>query len=215
MCGQRRWTAGEFETLLVRHPLLRHLVSRLAWGAYDAGGKLATLFRVAEDLSYAGVDDSAVQLPQDARIGIPHRLELADADAQAFAQLFADYEILQPFEQLGRATYRLDEATLDGSILPEWRDRKVSTGALLGLENRGWEREVGDGGCIDSFTKTLDGGQTVYLALEGEWFVGGPADPAVIHTITRCGLGGAPWRSLSPLLVSEIQRDLHQMNWTQ
>ncbi|WP_426336700.1 DUF4132 domain-containing protein [Pseudoduganella sp. R-31] len=215
MCKQRRWTVEEFETLLVRHPLLRHLVSRLAWGAYDAGGSLLILFRVAEDLSYAGVDDSAVQLPQDARIGIPHRLELADADAQAFAQLFADYDILQPFEQLGRATYRLDEATLDGSILPEWRDRKVSTGALLGLENRGWEREVGDGGCIGSFTKTLDGGQTVCLALEGEWFVGGPADPAAIHTITRCGLGGASWRSLSPLLVSEIQRDLHQMNWTQ
>ncbi len=214
MCSQRRWTVEEFETLLVRHPLLRHLVLRLAWGSYGADGKLATLFRVAEDLSYADAGDNALQLPQDAKIGIPHRLELADADAQALAQVFADYEILQPFEQLGRATYRLDEATLDGSLLPEWHDRKVSTGALLGLENRGWAREVGDGGCIDSFVKTLDGGQTIFLALESEWFVGGPADPAAIHTITRCGLDGAQWRSLSPLLVSEIQRDLYQINWT-
>ena len=215
MCSQRRWTVEEFETLLVRHPLLRHLVLRLVWGAYDASSQLVTLFRVAEDLSYADAGDNTLQLPQDARIGIPHRLELADADALAFAQLFADYEILQPFEQLGRAVYRLDEATLDGSTLPEWHERKVSTGALLGLENRGWNREVGDGGCIDSFIKTLDCGQTVFLALEGEWFVGERADPAAIHTIKRCGLNGAQWRSLSPLLVSEIQRDLHQMNWTQ
>lgn len=215
MCGQRRWTVEEFETLLVQHPLLRHLVLRLAWGSYDARGKLLTLFRVAEDLSYADVNDNALQLPQDAKIGIPHRLDLADADAQAFAQLFADYEILQPFEQLGRATYRLDEAALDGSTLPEWHERKVSTGALLGLESRGWQREVGDGGCIDSFVKTLDGGKTVFLALEGEWFVGERPDPTAIHTIRRCSLDGAQWRSLSPLLVSEIQRDLHQMNWMQ
>ncbi|MGW8389395.1 DUF4132 domain-containing protein [Pseudoduganella sp. HUAS MS19] len=214
MCSQRRWTVEEFESLLVRHPLLRHLVLRLAWGSYDANGKLAAPFRVAEDLCYADVEDSGLQLAPDAKIGIPHRLELADADALAFAQLFADYEILQPFEQLGRATYRLDEPTLDGSTLPEWQDRKVSTGALLGLENRGWEREVGDGGNIDSFVKTLDGGQTVFLSLEGEWFVGERADPAAIHTIRRCGLAGAQWRSLSPLLASEIQRDLYQMNWT-
>ncbi|WP_156409933.1 DUF4132 domain-containing protein [Duganella sp. Root198D2] len=214
MCGQRRWSAEEFETLLVRHPLLRHLVLRLVWGSYDASGKLLTLFRVAEDLSYADASDNALQLPLDAKLGIPHRLELADADAQAFAQLFADYEVLQPFEQLGRATYRLDEAALDGSTLPEWQDRRVSTGALLGLENRGWQREVGDGGCIDSFVKTLDGGKTVFITLEGEWFVGDRADPTAIHTITRCGLGGAQWRTLPPVLVSEIQRDLHQMYWT-
>ncbi len=214
MCGQRRWTMEEFENLLVRHPLLRHLVLRLAWGSYDADGKLATLFRVAEDLSYADVHDNALQLPPDARIGIVHRLELTDADAQAFAQLFADYEILQPFEQLGRATYRLDGATLDGSTLPEWQDRKITTGALLGLENRGWQREVGDGGCIDSFIKTLDGGQTVWLTLEGDWYVGAPADPSAIHTIKGCGASGVKWSALSPLLVSEIQRDLYQMNWT-
>jgi hypothetical protein len=215
MCGQRSWTKEEFETLLVRHPLLRHLVLRVVWASYGVDGKLATLFRVAEDLSYADVGDNALELPQDARIGLPHRLELTDDDAQAFAQLFADYEILQPFEQLGRAIYRLDEATLEGSTLPEWCDRKISTGALLGLENRGWKRDVGDGGNIDSFIKTLDGGQTISLALSGEWFVGERADPAAIHTITHCGLGGAQWRSLSPLQVSEIQRDLHLMNWSQ
>jgi len=215
MCFQRRWTVEEFETLLVRHPLLRHLVLRLGWGVYDAGGKLATLFRVAEDLSYADVADNTLQLLPDATVGIPHRLERADADALAFAQLFADYEILQPFEQLGRATYRLDEATLDGNTLPEWQDRKVSTGALLGLEHRGWEREVGDGGRIDSFVRTLAAGQTAFLTFEGEWFVGGPADPTAIHTITRCGIIGAKWSALPPLVVSEIQRDLYQMNWTQ
>jgi len=66
----------------------------------------------------------------------------------------------------------------------------------------------------DSSSNKFWSGQTIFLALESEWFVGGPADPAAIHTITHCGLDGAQWRSLSPLLVSEIQRDLYQMNWT-
>lgn len=215
MCEQRRWTLEEFEVLLVRHPLLRNLVLRLAWGNYDAGGRLITPFRVAEDLGYTDAGDNMVLLPEDASIGIPHRLELAEADVVAFGQLFADYELLQPFEQLSRTTYQIDEAALDGKTLPEWCDRIVTTGALLGLEGRGWTREQGESGSIGGFSKTLGGERTVTLCFYGEWYVYGQTDPASTNTITQCVLQGAVWRSLSPLIRSEIQRDLNQMNWTQ
>lgn len=215
MCEQRRWTLEEFEALLVRHPLLRNLALRLAWGNYDADGRFTTLFRVAEDLSYTDAGDNMVLLPDDASIGIPHRLELAEADVVAFGQLFADYELLQPFEQLSRTTYQIDEAALDGKTLPEWRDRIVTTGALLGLEGRGWTREQGESGSIGGFSKPLGGERTVTLRFYGEWYVYGQTDPASTNTITQCVLQGAVWRSLSPLIRSEIQRDLNQMNWTQ
>jgi len=215
MCGQRRWTLEEFEALLVRHPLLRNLTVRLVWGSYDAAGQLVTVFRVAEDLSYTDADDNTLLLPEEASIGIPHRLELSDADVMGFGQLFADYELLQPFDQLGRATYHLEEAALDGKTLPEWSDRIVTTGALLGLEGRGWTREEGESGSIAGFSKALGGERTVTLCFYGDWYVYGQTDPASTNTITRCVLTGADgWRSLSPLVVSEIQRDLYQMNWT-
>jgi predicted DNA-binding WGR domain protein len=40
MCARRRWSPDVFQRFLVEHPLVRHLVLRLAWGAYDATGAL-------------------------------------------------------------------------------------------------------------------------------------------------------------------------------
>ena len=40
MIAGRRWSVAEFESLLVRHPLMINLVRRLLWGVYDADRKL-------------------------------------------------------------------------------------------------------------------------------------------------------------------------------
>ena len=104
---QRRWSALEFRQFFVLHPLLRHLVRRLLWARWD--GPQPQCFRVAEDLSYADAHDALYLLPDEAQVGIVHPLELSPADAAAFGQLFADYEILQPFAQLGREIWRLSE----------------------------------------------------------------------------------------------------------
>ena len=58
----------------------------------------------------------------------------------AWSELFADYEILQPFPQLGRPVYRLNEEEAASSMLTRFENRVVPTGKILGLTNRGWER---------------------------------------------------------------------------
>ena len=74
------------------------------------------------------MDDDLLTLPDTAEIGLVHALELPAADAATFGQIFADYEILQPFAQIGREVYRLTDEeraatalTLTGAAGPGWR----------------------------------------------------------------------------------------------
>lgn len=142
MGNSRRWSGEEFRNFFVEHPLLTHLVRRLVWGIYapDAKGALQRTFRVAEDRSYADQSDDACAVQGDAVIGIVHRLHLADDDAAAWGKLFGDYELAQPFEQLGRATYRLAPDELVGTALTRFDGRVVETKKLLSLMSRGWRK---------------------------------------------------------------------------
>jgi hypothetical protein len=131
-----------FRTFLVEHPLLLHIVRRLVWGRYDGEGRLLACFRVAEDGSFSDGDDNPFELPEgeDVRVGVAHALEIPEAVAAQFGQLFADYEILQPFSQLGRSCYALTPEERDANSLTRWKGVKVPTGKVLGLANRGWQR---------------------------------------------------------------------------
>ncbi|HEX5272694.1 MAG TPA: WGR and DUF4132 domain-containing protein, partial [Gemmataceae bacterium] len=66
----RRWTPEEFQTLLVRHPLMVNLVRRLLWGGYDGKGKLVRTFRVTEEGEHADADDKPSTLDKLASVGI-------------------------------------------------------------------------------------------------------------------------------------------------
>ena len=183
MCARRRWTPDVFAQLMVAHPLVRHLVQRVAWGVYELpaddagnfGGKLVAVFRVAEDGGYTTASDDPYSLPAtgNLRIGVPHALELPAADAAAFGQLFADYELLQPFAQLGRETHALTDAERKSSALLRWKGRTVPTGRVLGLVNKGWRRgQAQDGGSIWFFNKPLGNGKVVELNFEPGIIVG-------------------------------------------
>ena len=57
----------------------------------------------------ADAADEAWELPAQCRVGIVHRLDLPEDLAARWGEVFADYQILQPFEQLGRETYAITE----------------------------------------------------------------------------------------------------------
>ncbi|MCW2943392.1 MAG: pSRTUE45c [Actinoallomurus sp.] len=134
MVARRGWSVAEFTDLFVRHPLTWHVARRLVWLSDG------TAFRVAEDRTLADVEDRALTLSDTARITIAHPLELAGALA-AWAEVFADYEILQPFPQLGRPVYALTEEERAASQLTRFEGVTVPTGKVLGLERHGWVRE--------------------------------------------------------------------------
>jgi predicted DNA-binding WGR domain protein len=181
MCARRRWTPTVFQQFLVEHPLVRHIVQRVIWGVYEVegdasyGGKLLACFRVAEDGSYTTAEDDPFELPDGAqlRIGVPHALELSAAEAAAFGQVFADYELLQPFAQIGRDTYTLSDDEKKSLKLARWKGAKVPTGRVLGLANKGWRRGAAqDGGGIWYFTKPLGPHKVIELHLDPGIIVG-------------------------------------------
>ncbi|MEV7954290.1 DUF4132 domain-containing protein [Streptomyces sp. NPDC088141] len=138
MVSGRPWTAQEFGELFVGHPLLWHLVRRLVWLS-EADDGVRTAFRVAEDRTFADAQDDAFALADDATVRLAHPLDLGD-ELTVWSEVFADYEILQPFAQLGRAVYELSEEEGAGYRLTRFEGLKVPTGKVLGLQRRGWER---------------------------------------------------------------------------
>jgi hypothetical protein len=101
MLDGRTWTRAEFGEYLVDHPIVRHLTARLVWLAETDG--TATAFRLAEDRTCTDVGERTLTLPHDSVIRLAHPVHLADQVA-AWAEILADYEILQPFDQLNRPT---------------------------------------------------------------------------------------------------------------
>lgn len=148
MVTGRRWTLAEFETLLVRHPLMTHLVRALIWGVYDRQGALSMTFRVTEDQSYADSADEAVNLPADAAVGLIHPLHLHGDDRAAWGEILSDYEIVQPFPQLGRAIQRLEAHELHATDIKRFDGLAIPSATLVfGLDKLGWTRDLpADGG---------------------------------------------------------------------
>ncbi|HTJ67624.1 MAG TPA: DUF4132 domain-containing protein [Actinospica sp.] len=167
LVDQRSWTAAEFTGLLVAHPLLRHVVRRLLWVSEVDGSR--TGFRVAEDLSLADIDDNEFSLPADATatVRLAHPLTWSEGLA-AWAGIFADYEILQPFPQLARETFALTDEEKSGHRLARFEGKTVPIGKILGLTKDGWQRSPAmDAGVENCITKELAPGQFLVIDLDG------------------------------------------------
>ena len=201
MVTGRRWDADEFRSLFVDHPLMRHIGRRLVWSVYDASGAPAGAVRVAEDGSFADVSDEPWVPPAGARLGVAHPLPLGD-DVARWAELFADYEILQPFAQLGR---EVRPPALDTFV-----GREVTAYSLAALERRGWQRDQAES-AGRSFGLTIEVGGGRLFAVD---FTPGlaPGNPGEYpeQTLTAVGLRGHTGDP-DPITAAEMQRDLETL----
>jgi hypothetical protein len=136
MVQGRTWTPAEFDEHFVQHPLVWHLARRLVWIAEH--GTARTAFRLAEDKGCSDVDENEFALPADAAVRLAHPAILDDVDA--WAEILADYEILQPFPQLARPVMAFTDEELRTGRLERFEGAAVPVGKLLGLTSRGWQR---------------------------------------------------------------------------
>jgi hypothetical protein len=214
MVSQRRWTREDFERFFLIHPVMRFLAARLVWGLYE-GERFIEGFRIAEDWTLANTEDELYSLPDNATVGIAHRLSMSAETQTAFGQIFADYEILQPFRQLGRETYSLAADEQQGTSLIRFAQKSVAIGSIMGLVNRGWEREATDG-LVGEFTKSLGTDLCAVANLEPGTVVGEMNyEPRQrITEITLHTSGSSLWSDpmplskLDPIMASELLRDI-------
>ncbi|MFB9660444.1 DUF4132 domain-containing protein [Glycomyces mayteni] len=163
MAAQRTWTVPQFLEFFADHPLLRHLARRLVWEA--VAGETVLAFRIAEDETFADVDDETAVLPGDAAVRIAHPAAL-DRLAD-WTQVFADYEVLQPFEQLGRPVLAFTEEELRTGRLERFAGRGISVGRVLALTKTGWFTGPADSMWVEPGVHlALPGGGYVVLVLE-------------------------------------------------
>jgi hypothetical protein len=212
MVTRRRWTGAEFRRLLVGHPLMQHLARRLVWVTSSADGTVGTAFRVAEDGSMADVDDKTFTVGDHDLIGVAHPLDLA-AEVSAWAALFTDYEILQPFPQLHRPVWRLTAEQAARRRLPDFVDVNVPVDRLLKLERRGWWRR--------SLPMAAGIQDTMECSLPGPGGLDFPLDPGIsindaydqpTQTLRDARLSGVEnFAALDPVIVSELLCDLHYL----
>ena len=221
MTQQRRWPAFDFERFFVQHPVMRFLATRLIWGVYAGpapGDAFITAFRLAEDWTLADEHDESYTLPATATVGIAHVLDLPPATLAAFAQLLADYEVAQPFAQLGRSTEALTEAELQAGSVTRFAQRPVRAGSIMGLTHRGWERGPAyESGMVTHFSKSVPGSAHLIVAQiePGLYLNHMQAEPK--QTVTALSLranvdGPArPLAELDRVAASEMLRDIHLM----
>ncbi|MFF0075788.1 DUF4132 domain-containing protein [Streptomyces sp. NPDC005494] len=221
MVAGRSWTAQEFNDLFVTHPLLQHLVRRLVWLSETDG--VRTAFRVAEDRTFADVRDDLFVPSGDSTVYLAHPLHLGDSLAD-WSEVFADYEILQPFPQLGRAVETLRAEEADGYRLHRFEGLKVPTGKVLGLQRRGWERGAPqDAGVERWISKRLGEAGYLVIALNSGIAVG-VVDMFPEQTLETVWLAGSPgdhwpgrysyplrFSGLDPVVVSELLGDLAEL----
>ena len=179
MVERRRWTPDDFATYLVRHLVLGRLVRRLLWGVYAGDGRLIGSFRIAEDQSFADIDDAHYEVPEGGLIGLAHPVDLGLALEQWF-QVFVDYEILTPFDQLGRQPLALTAADRAGKRLvrpyicpgavtgaPVGGELRVSPIKVETMVSRGWRRgPIGAGRLWSRLLRPVGGGRHVIVELE-------------------------------------------------
>ncbi|GLY32643.1 DUF4132 domain-containing protein [Kineosporia sp. NBRC 101731] len=222
MVNGRRWSGAEFRQLFVDHPLQWHVVRRLVWGLHDSEGNLIGSLRVAEDRTFADVSDDETAVADDAVVGVVHPLHLGDAVA-AWSEVFADYEILQPFAQLARTVYTLSPQEAETGSLERFEGVKIPTTKVLGLERRGWRRDDPmDAGIQGSIEVSFTSGVGCGISLDPGIIVGDPNDweeQTLAHvwlsnsSAWACGQTRAtgsrlPLRPSDLVAVSEILRDL-------
>ncbi|GAA0452640.1 hypothetical protein Ade02nite_00630 [Paractinoplanes deccanensis] len=102
MLAHRPRPARHVRDVLLPHPILGPLARRLVWA--EPG---ARTLRIAEDGTFADVDDTTAPVGDDAPLVIVHPAELTADELAGWSQIFADYEIVQPFPQINRPAVRL------------------------------------------------------------------------------------------------------------
>ncbi|MEV0731151.1 DUF4132 domain-containing protein [Polymorphospora sp. NPDC050346] len=217
MVRQRRWTGAEFRQLLVDHPVLGRVVPRLVWALFKPSGEVVGALRVAEDRTFADLDDETITVADDACVGVAHPVQLG-ADVSTWADLFDDYQLLQPFPQLGREVHGLTVDERSAVRLARFDGVKASTVRLLALERRGWRRSGEDGGRQHRMECDLPDGGRVVVALVPGIMMGAPDHhpEQTFEDVWICRAGGDEWRDphdvtfgeLDPVSASELLRDL-------
>lgn len=205
--SQRSWSVSDLRAHVLPQPLVRQLVTRVVWQIEGTD----VLFRIAEDLTLADASDAAMPWPEgEQRVVLAHPLLVPSL--VKFASWLADYEVVQPFAQVGRETFTLTGDEVRAGIVRRAEGRKVSYLTVLALTmGMGWKPGAPGSRGIDLIEYALEHGRTARLAIKpGLLFgqaKGRPEQTVGVLDVIGADRKPADLSDLAPLLASELLRD--------
>ena len=103
--------------------------------------------------SFNTVDEDEFDLPENAKIGLVHPVELDEETLEGWKQQLEDYEIRQSIEQLDRTVHILDESRVGEKAMEDFGGKQLNALSLSGkMLGQGWYRgSVQDGGAFYCF----------------------------------------------------------------
>ena len=189
MCVERGWSPVEWRDLLLAHPLMRHLVTRVIWQLDPADGGESIVFRPTPEGDLLGVDDAVVDLPGQGEITVAHGTIIGPDAVAAWREHLADYEVEPLFDQLSALApvitpgqQRLTD--LRGHMTDAYSVRNVAS-------QRGYRRGgTEDGGWFTEYLRTIPAaGLTVVLTFTGAFVSWGNNPCATDSLELRRGTG--------------------------
>jgi Domain of unknown function (DUF4132) len=234
MVNDRRWSVPDFELLIVRHPLILILAQRILWANYSADGKLIKTFRLTEDQSYADSSDEVYDLDKAGKVGIVHPLGIPKQESKLWGEIFSDYNIIQPFPQLGRPIYTLEASELEEMEITKFKDIEIPVVSLVRtLEALGWQRSgLHDHGDYSAHSKYFVAAQVTAIVGDYEEVFVSLISLDVAESIDGCCFVAGEWKGwdypagrwgkqektkllklseVSPIVLSEVLTDLNQL----
>lgn len=225
MISGRRWASDEFETLLLKHPLLKIICKTLIWGQFNDDDKLLSTFRFTDEGELADEQEQTFALVREHRVGIVHPLHLSSSQLSKWGEIVSDYGMVPPFSQLGRPSFALSEEESQLDRIDRFAGLLVEAVIIPGtLERCNWLREsVGDGGMFCGHYKYFPGKDlTAFVSYPGI-FVGmlTESDKQQFEDIgfykgrvkvdswySRADAARAKLADIDPIVMSEVLGDL-------
>ena len=168
LSSRRKWTAESWKNLFVKNPIMRNFAVGLIWGVYHndkSVDKLTDTFRYMDDGSFNTVDEEtfdfdAATANKDSSIALPHPIDMSEFDKdkeliKKWKQQLEDYDITQPFSQLDRPVYKLEQGEEKQTFLTRFGGKKMLGITLLNkLQKLEWNKgSVQDGGSFSTMYK--------------------------------------------------------------
>lgn len=185
LSSARQWTSTEWQALFVKNPIMHQFAIGLIWGVYE-GAQLTQSFRYMEDGSFNTAQEEEYDIPDDAKVGLVHPIELSDQEKAAWTEQLEDYEIKQPFTQLRRKSYVITEEEKGQKRLERFGGYVVNALSLSRkLQKYGWYKGsvLDAGGFYDFYREDPDLGIGAELHFSGTYVAVFDEDVTLYETI--------------------------------
>ena len=227
----RKWSVRAWKELFVKNPIMHQFAIGLIWGMYE-GQKLVSVFRYMEDGTFNTEKEEEFILPEEAGnpsahqgqqncqskqshqsqvigrdqvIGLVHPIELSEESINAWKEQLADYEIIQPIEQLDRQIYYRTEEEGKQKELERFGGLILNDLSLGGkLTSQGWNRgEAEERGIFFTYYREDKGlGLGAVLFFSGS-FMGGANEDVTVYEIRFYEAGHVPVNSYDRKIESD------------